>query len=30
LDFMLRSLDAIEAWEREDASTRPWAYAQAG
>jgi 3-isopropylmalate/(R)-2-methylmalate dehydratase small subunit len=29
LDFILRSKDAIEAWERGDASARPWAYAAA-
>jgi 3-isopropylmalate/(R)-2-methylmalate dehydratase small subunit len=26
LDFMLRSSEAIEAWEQDDATTRPWAY----
>jgi 3-isopropylmalate/(R)-2-methylmalate dehydratase small subunit len=26
LDFMLRSRDAIAAWEHQDATARPWAY----
>jgi 3-isopropylmalate/(R)-2-methylmalate dehydratase small subunit len=29
LDFMLRSRDAIDAWETDDATTRPWAYSNA-